>query len=154
MSGRICANDPDKLTVEQELFCSLRCKGRNQSDAYREAVPKSAKWKPETIWVRASEWSSMRKVQVRIEQIHDELKAKGVWTREDSARTLVEVIESPDKKSDIIAAVKVLNEMHGYNAPKQVEHGGDALTQLFAARGGRVWGVVANPERPADKGGE
>lgn len=125
MSGRICANDPDKLTAEQEVFCSLRCKGKNQSAAYREAVPKSAKWKPETIWVRASEWSSMRKVQVRIEQIHEELRAKGAWTREQSALALIGVIEHPEKNADIIAAVKELNVMHGFNAPVQVVHSGE-----------------------------
>ena len=125
MSGRICANDPDKLTVEQELFCSLRCEGRNQSDAYREAVPQSAKWKPETIWRRAHEWGVMRKVVARIEQIHEELRAKGAWTREDSARALVGVINAPEKNADIIAAVKELNVMHGYNAPVQVVHSGE-----------------------------
>lgn len=125
MSGRICANDPDKLTVEQELFCSLRCKGRNQSDAYRDAVPQSAKWKPETIWRRAHEWGVMRKVVARIDAIHEELKAKGVWTREQSALALIGVIERPEKNADIIAAVKELNVMHGFNAPVQVVHSGE-----------------------------
>lgn len=125
MSGRICANDPDKLTVEQELFCSLRCKGKNQSDAYREAVPQSAKWKPETIWRRAHEWGVMRKVVARIEQIHEELRGKGVWTREQSALALIRVIEHPEKNADIIAAVKELNVMHGFNAPVQVVHSGE-----------------------------
>lgn len=50
------------------------------------------------------------------------LAEKSLWTREDSVRRLIANIDDPDAKvSDKNAAVKILNEMHGYDAPQKIE---------------------------------
>ena len=38
------------LTPKQEKFAQEVASGKSQADAYREAYPKSKKWKDETLW--------------------------------------------------------------------------------------------------------
>lgn len=69
----------------------------------------------------------MRDAQVaaRIKELKAELADKELWTREDSVRTMKAVIADPEARcADKTAAVKVLNEMHGYNAPTELKHSG------------------------------
>jgi hypothetical protein len=40
------------------------------------------------------------------------------------------VIEGNDKGTEITGAVKVLNEMHGYNAPVKIEHSGGVVHKI------------------------
>ena len=110
------------LTHQQEAFAQAVASGKSQSEAYRIAYPKSLKWKPDTVWSRASEMMAQRKVSGRVAQIKTELAECGLWTRQDSARALIDVVQAPDKKSDVVAAVKVLNEMNGFEAPKEFRH--------------------------------
>lgn len=110
------------LTHQQEAFAQAVASGKSQSDAYRAAYPKSLRWKPEVVWSKASTMASSGKVSERITEIKAELAERGLWTREDSARALIAVVQSPDKKSDVVAAVKVLNEMNGFEAPKEFKH--------------------------------
>lgn len=117
------------ITSQQEAFAQAVASGKNQSDAYRSAYPKSAKWKPEAVWAQASRLMADGKVSARASAIRKELAAKGIWTKEQSVLALMGVITSPDKKTDIVAAVKELNSMHGFNAPEKVEHSG-TVTQV------------------------
>jgi hypothetical protein len=57
--------------------------------------------------------------------------------REDSVRTLIAVIRQPDKASDVVAAVKALNDMHGFNAAQKVEHGGPPVLVNLVIEGVR-----------------
>ena len=63
-------------------------------------------------------------VKERIAVLRAEVDKIGLWSREQSARVLIDVIETSDRKADIVAATKVLNEMNGYNAPTKLEHTG------------------------------
>ena len=109
------------LTSKQEAFAQAVASGMSQSDAYRATGDISEDTKPESIWERASLIASDIKVRSRIAQLKDEIAAKALWTREDSVRTLKEVLDNGDARpSDKTGAVKVLNEMHGYNAPKEI----------------------------------
>jgi hypothetical protein len=112
------------LTHQQEAFAQAVASGKSQSDAYRIAYPKSLKWKPDSVWNKSYGLAAKVEVRARIEAIKAELAERGLWTREDSARALIGVVQSPDKASDVVAAVKVLNEMNGFEAPKKVEHSG------------------------------
>lgn len=111
-----------KLTSQQEMFAQLVANGKNQSDAYREAYPKADGWKKVTVWSAASRMA--RKVDARIKEIQDEMLAMGIWMREQSVRSLISVVQEPDKKSDVVAAVKELNQMHGYNEPTKIDVSG------------------------------
>ena len=65
--------------------------------------------------------------------------------REDSVRSLVKVVRTAERPSDIVAAVKALNEMHGFNAPQKVEHSG-AITSITR----RIIDVGVTLERSGD----
>lgn len=107
------------LTAKQENFCQAIASGMNQSDAYRSAYD-AGNMKPESINVNASKLCADAKVALRVTELKDEIAAKALWTREDSVLTLKSVIDASDKGMEITGAVKVLNEMHGYNAPKEI----------------------------------
>ena len=107
------------ITAKQENFCQAIARGMNQSDAYRSAYD-AGNMKPESINVNASKLCADAKVALRVTALKDEIAAKALWTREDSVLTLKYVIDASDKGMEITGAVKVLNEMHGYNAPKEI----------------------------------
>jgi uncharacterized small protein (DUF1192 family) len=113
------------LTHKQEAFAQAVASGMSQAEAYRTHYDVDPECKPETIWVNASQLMSDTNVSQRVAFLKDEIAAKALWTREDSVRTLKSVIEGNDKGNEITGAVKVLNEMHGYNAPKEINVNGN-----------------------------
>jgi hypothetical protein len=87
------------------------------------------------------------KVRARADELKSALAAKALWTREQSVSVLVNVIDDGDSKGgDKISAVKVLNEMHGFNAPIGINLTGrvetidasklstEVLTEILAAK--------------------
>ncbi len=112
------------LTAKQEAFCQAIANGMNQSDAYRSAYD-AGKMKPDVVNVKASQLASDGKVTVRLTELREELANKSLWTREQSVAVLVDVIGEGDSRAgDKISAVKVLNEMQGFNAPTKLEVSG------------------------------
>jgi hypothetical protein len=109
------------LTPQQEAFAAGVARGLSQAEAYRQAYPKSQSWKDASVWNRASALMRTAEVLARVEQLRAELEQLHLWSREDSVRALKGVIEEPDKASDVVAAVRELNAMHGFNAPEQME---------------------------------
>lgn len=57
------------LTPQQEKFAQLVGSGMSQTEAYRTAYPKSAKWKDEALRVAGAKMSAIGNVSVRIKQI-------------------------------------------------------------------------------------
>jgi hypothetical protein len=124
------------LTSQQELFAQGVAAGKSQSEAYRSAYPKALSWAPETVWNRASALMRDSEVVARVGAIRAELAEKGLWSREQSAKALIGIInrkmvdEATGKEiqaaqdKDVISAVKELNAMHGFNAPQKIEHTG------------------------------
>lgn len=113
------------LTSQQEAFAQAVASGKSQSDAYRSAYPKSLKWKPDSVWQQASKLMADTKVSTRIDSIRAELAERGLWTRENSVNALIGVLKNPDKASDIVAAVKELNAMEGFNKPQKLDITGE-----------------------------
>ena len=61
-------------------------------------------------------------VIARVKELREELANKSLWTREQSVAVLIDVIgDGESKGGDKISAVKVLNEMQGFNAPTKSE---------------------------------
>lgn len=58
-----------QLTPQQELFAQNVASGKNQSESYRIAYPKSLKWKESTVWERASVLMSNNKVSTRTDEL-------------------------------------------------------------------------------------
>lgn len=111
------------LSPKRERFAQEIANGNSQAEAYRIAFD-CANSKPETITANASRLVSDSNVATRIKELRDALAEKALWSREDSVKALIGVINSPDKQRDIVAAVKELNLMHGFEAPKKIEHSG------------------------------
>lgn len=109
--------------VKRERFAQGVAAGKTQADAYREANPGCVErgWKDETIWKRASEWMASGEVAGRVAELRAQVAEKALWTREDSVRALIPIVDGAERENDRIAAVKVLNDMHGFNAPIKTE---------------------------------
>jgi hypothetical protein len=118
------------LTSKQEAFAQAVASGMSQSDAYRSSYDVSVDTLDASVWEQASRIANDLNVSSRVKELKDEIAAKALWTREDSVRTLKTVIEGNDKGSEITGAVKVLNEMHGYNAPQKIEHTGGIVHKI------------------------
>jgi phage terminase small subunit len=104
------------LTAKQEKFCQSIADGMNQSDAYRAAYSAGG-MKDATINVKASELMSDGKVELR-----GALATKALWTREDSVTALRDIAQGSEARAnEIVAAIKELNAMHGFNAPTKHE---------------------------------
>jgi hypothetical protein len=114
------------LTAKQEAFAQAVASGMSQAEAYRTNYDVDPYCKPETVWEEASRVANDRNVSARVTFLKDEIAAKALWTREDSVRTLKDIAtDEAARHGDKTGAVKVLNEMHGYNAPKEINVNGN-----------------------------
>lgn len=110
-----------KLTAKQEKFCQAIADGMTQADAYRAAYSAN-KTSDKVVYVKASEMMADGKISVRVSELKSALEAKQLWTREESVKTLAGIAKDNDaKQADQINAVKALNTMHGFDAPKQFD---------------------------------
>ena len=110
------------LTPKQEKFAQVYVETGNASEAYRTAY--NSKAKADTVHVSASKLLSDPKVALRVHELRDELQEKSLWKRLDSVKTLADIASGTDpeaKPSDRVGAVKALNTMHGWDAPKQLD---------------------------------
>ena len=109
------------LTNKQEAFCQAIADGKNQSDAYRFSYS-AGKMKAETVNSKAYELSKNGDVTARVKELREALANKSLWTREQSVAVLVNVIDDSESRGgDKISAVKVLNDMQGFNAPTKLD---------------------------------
>jgi hypothetical protein len=112
------------LTPKREKFAQCIADGMTQADAYRAAFDTS-KSKPETVWAKASSLMADGKVKARVSELRAALATKALWTREDSVRALekaMRIAEDRDNPTGLVAAVKELNAMHGFNEPTKIDH--------------------------------
>ena len=114
----------EKLSPVEERFAVYVATGKTQAAAYREANPRSKAWTDGAVYVKAHLLMQRTKVQRRVREVQQLLVDRSLWSREESVRALRGVIENPERKSDIIAAVRELNAMHGFHAPQRLEHSG------------------------------
>ena len=119
----------EKLTPVEERFANEVALGKSQAAAYRIANPRSTKWKDGSVYVKASLMMGKDKVKKRIAEIQQLLLIRTLWSREQSVVALKEVIKAPDRKSDVVAAVRELNVMHGFHEAQKMEHSG-AITSI------------------------
>lgn len=109
------------MTPKQEQFARLVAEGATQAEAYRQAYNAEG-MKPDTIRKRASELMRRGDVKGMVQALRAEMAATGLWSRQQSARALIGVVNGPDTAPrDVISAVRELNAMHGFNAPNKHE---------------------------------
>lgn len=115
------------LTPKQERFAQLVAQGKTQAEAYRGAFEVGASTKPETTYKRACELMAKGNISGRVAELRAELSEKGLWTRERSVQALVEAYQLAEEARNghaMVAAVRELNAMHGFNAPQKHQHTG------------------------------
>lgn len=118
------------LTAKQEAFAQAVASGLNQSDAYRSAY-NAGKMKAETVQKRASELAADGEVAGRVASLREAIASKGLWTREKSVQALAAIADGGEAKAnEIVAAIKELNLMHGFNAPSKIEVNGSMIHRI------------------------
>jgi phage terminase small subunit len=108
------------LTPKQEKFAQCVADGMAQAEAYRVAFNVKPETKAETSQANASRLMANSKISARVNELRFKLTEKGLWTREMSVKALIETIQEGNG-SVRVAAVKELNAMHGFNAPKKLD---------------------------------
>ena len=114
--------DKVELSPQRELFAQEVAKGKNYSEAYRIAYPKSLKWKDETLWPKASHLADDDKVIARIKQLQAPIEEKTRKTLEDILVELEELkSKALDKEDDKLAldCLKHYAKLSGYEIIKQ-----------------------------------
>lgn len=79
--------DDAKLTGPQEKFALGVATGKTQADAYREAYPRSKKWKDASLYAQASALMADSKVSTRVKELRERITGIGIASAE---RTLLE----------------------------------------------------------------
>jgi hypothetical protein len=108
------------LTPKQEKFAQCVADGMTQADAYRAAFNVSPDSKIQTAIKRASELMLDGDISGRVAELREKLTQKALWTREMSVQALLTAYQEGNA-SVKVSAVKELNAMHGFNAPKKVD---------------------------------
>jgi len=108
------------LTPKQEKFAQCVADGMTQADAYRTAFNVSPDSKIQTAIKRASELMLDGDISGRVAELREKLTQKALWTREMSVQALLTAYQEGNA-SVKVSAVKELNAMHGFNAPKKVD---------------------------------
>jgi hypothetical protein len=114
------------LTAKQEAFAQAVASGASLIDAYTSCYDVTSEERSNGLYVDASKLMSDPNITLRVNQLKDEIASKALWTRIDSVTALRGVVDGVDSRgTEITGAVKVLNEMHGYNAPKEINVNGN-----------------------------
>ena len=112
------------LTAKQEAFAQAVASGMTQADAYRSAYD-CGNSSDEVIWNNASTLMKHSEVSIRVAALKEATSLASLWTRLDSVQALADIARGGESKSnEIVAAVKELNMMHGFNAPTKIDVSG------------------------------
>ena len=106
-----------KLSTKEEMFAQKCVELDNQSEALRIAYPHTRKWKPDSVWNRASELALKPEVKARIKEIQGEMADKEIITKESILKDLVEIsqgsimdyvdVEEKDAENGSIQVMKI-----------------------------------------------
>lgn len=111
----------NQLTIKQENFCQKYTECGNASEAYRYAYS-CGKMKPESINRKAKELLDSGKITARTTELKQVMSDRAIATKEDKLRRLEDIMNNlMAKPTEVIAAIKVHNEMTGDNAPTKTE---------------------------------
>jgi phage terminase small subunit len=109
------------LTPKQEAFAQAYVETGNASEAYRKAYDASG-MKPATIHVKACELLSSGKVAVRVGELQKAGQAKHEMNLERLTNMTLQAFEVAVINAEpqgMVAAVKQLSKMHGFDTEKR-----------------------------------
>lgn len=110
------------LNPRHKAFAAAIVSGLNQTEAYRKVYPKTS-----IAAARSSAATLLTNPSVRkyVEEAKEKAVTKAVLSRSERLELLSGLAKCEETfPKDRIAAVKVLNDMTGDNAPQKVEHSG------------------------------
>ena len=100
--------------ARHEKYAQGIAQGLSQRKAYREAFPKSAKWKDTTVDVKASELAKDDKVLVRVEELKSLATSKAIKTAIERKEWLSSIIDNEEEDTNTkLKACDLLNKMDG-----------------------------------------
>ena len=121
-----------KLTAKQEAFAQAIADGMGQADAYRTAYDSNTASEG-SIYVQASNLMKNSKVALRVDELKSQVVEKQLWSREMSVKGLIQayrVAQDAKTSTGMTAAVKELNNMHGFNEPTKLSITGNLVTRI------------------------
>ena len=121
-----------KLTAKQEAFCQAIADGLGQADAYRMAYDTDG-MKDDSVYQNASKLMKNAKVAPRIAELRAQVQEKQLWTREMSVKGLIQayrIAQEAKTSTGMTAAVKELNNMHGFNEPTKLNITGNIIQRI------------------------
>jgi hypothetical protein len=120
------------MTSRQEKFARNVAKGMTQRAAYRDAYPNARKWKDGVVDSKASHLVNNRQVSGKLAELRKQAESAAVLSRQKRLETLSRIAVENEKLSpkDSIAAIKILNDMTGDNAPAKTEVTVDILSAI------------------------
>ena len=122
-----------KLTAKQEAFAQAIADGMGQGDAYRMAYDAEG-MKDSTIYPKASRMLNEGKIRARVDELKAMVVEKQLWSREMSVKGLIQayrVAQDAKTSTGMTAAVKELNNMHGFNEPTKLSITGSMVTRII-----------------------
>ncbi len=124
------------LTEKQELYLQNLIKGMSQREAYRNAYPKSKKWKDSSVDSRASNLLKIDKVLTRYQELKKEKaedrRQKNLWSYEESVKGLMWIMQQSQidikergfrqaNSTAFINALKELNDLQGLGEQREIK---------------------------------
>ena len=94
------------LTQSQENFARLYVELGNAAEAYRQAYPKSQRWKESTLWPKASKLLAMDKVSTRVSELRQQAAEKTGITLESHLNELERLRKMAEEQGNVSAAIQ------------------------------------------------
>lgn len=109
------------MTSRQEKFAREMVAGKSQADAYREAFPRSARWKESAVHSRASALAKSAEVAQLVEELRREADAAAIMDCRElrvalSARVR-EIVAEKGPTAELCRAADTLARVSGWLAP-------------------------------------
>ena len=117
------------LNNADEIFAQCLVKGLTQADAYREAYPKSKKWKDTSLHPKASTLSKSDKIRARVAEIRApvvETIQYGLLDAMIEAKRAMDLAEDSGQAGAMVAAVQLRAKLNAL----LVERKEIAVTQM------------------------
>jgi len=105
-----------ELTPKQEKFCQVYIETGNATEAYRQAYPRSLKWKENSVYRKAFDCLGNAKVANRVDELRAEHRERHQVTVDSMVEEFAKDREGARGKGDFNTAMtanKEISKLHG-----------------------------------------
>lgn len=107
------------LDPRREKFAQGVASGLSLAESFRQANPHAARWKPETVWKRASEMMSAGKVSGRVEELKSEAAKNAILTRQEWLQRMIDVADGGEDQPSRLKALVEFGKAEGFYLPEK-----------------------------------